>query len=117
LFNPSGDTSFAKAEPLFAYFELDEPELAENSASPVPVHLKNSRFEHRQAQRGFRANQRRRLQAGSQFRAPYRAKVPFDRLPTGNYSLEVQAATSMGRSIAWLSANFEDQMNQRETLR
>src|SRR5207244_7802939 len=40
LFSPSGDTSFAKGEPLFAYFEVYEPQLAENPAAPVSVHMR-----------------------------------------------------------------------------
>lgn len=107
LFTPTGDMSFAKGEPLFAYFEVYEPQLAENPAVPVSVHMRILDSSTGQLKEDFAPiDASTYRQAGSSVLRIGR-KVPIDRLPTGNYSLEVQTTTSTGRGTAWQRANFE----------
>lgn len=107
LFTPTGDTSFAKGEPLFAYFEVYEPQPAENLAVPVSVHMRILDSSTGQLKEDFAPiDVSAYRQAGSSVLRIGR-KVPIDRLPTGNYSLEVQTTTSTGRGSAWQRANFE----------
>lgn len=107
LYTPAGDASFAKGESLFAYFEVYEPQLTENPAAPVSVHLRILDSSSTQLKEDFAP-----IDAASYKRAGSSVlhigrKVTINQLPTGNYRLEVQATTSMGRSTSWRSANFE----------
>lgn len=107
VFTPTGDMSFAKGEPMFAYFEVYEPQLAENPSVPVSVHMKILDSSTGQLKEDFAPiDASTYKQAGSSVLRIGR-KVPIDRLPTGSYSLEVQTTTSTGRSTAWQRANFE----------
>lgn len=106
LFTPSGDTSFAKSEPLFAYFEVYEPQLAENPATPVSVHLRILDSNTGQLKEDFAPIDAATYKQAGRSVLRIGRKVPIDQLPTGNYSLEVQATTSM-RSTNWRKANFE----------
>ena len=107
MFIPSGDTSFAKDEPLFAYFEVYEPQLTENPAAPVSVHLRVLDLNTGKLKEDFAPIDASsyRLAGSSVLRIG--RKVPIDQLPTGNYGLEVQVTGSMGRSTASQRANFE----------
>ena len=106
LFSPSGDTSFAKGEPLFAYFEVYEPQLAENPAAPVSVHMRILDSKTGNTKEDFAPiDATSYKQAGSSVLRIGR-KIPIDQLPKGSYRLEMQATGSMGRSTAWRAANF-----------
>jgi hypothetical protein len=107
LFAPTGDMSFAKGELLFAYFEVYEPQLAENPALPVSVHMRILDSSTGQVKEDFAPiDASTYKQAGSSVLRIGR-KVPIDRLPSGSYRLEVQTTTSTGRITAWQRANFE----------
>lgn len=106
LFSPSGDTSFAKGESLFAYFEVYEPQLAENSAAPVSVHLRILDASTSKVKEDFAPiDAATYKQAGSPVLRIGR-KLPIDQLPTGDYRLEAQATGSKGIT-AWRAATFE----------
>jgi hypothetical protein len=106
LFSPSGYTSFAKGESLFAYFEVYEPQLAENPTAPVSVHLRILDASTSKIKEDFAPiDAASYKQAGSSVLRIGR-KLPIDQLPTGAYRLEVQAAGSKG-STAWRAATFE----------
>jgi hypothetical protein len=106
LFSPSGYTSFAKGESLFAYFEVYEPQLAENPTAPVSVHLRILDASTSKIKEDFAPiDAASYKQAGSSVLRIGR-KLPIDQLPTGAYLLEVQAAGSKG-STAWRAATFE----------
>jgi hypothetical protein len=106
LFSPSGYTSFAKGESLFAYFEVYDPQLAENPAAPVSVHLRILDASTSKVKEDFASiDAASYKQAGSSVLRIGR-KLPIDQLPTGAYRLEVQAAGSKG-STAWRAATFE----------
>ena len=105
-YTPVGDTSFAKGEPLFAYFEVYEPQLIENPASPVSVHLRILDSSTGAVKEDFAPfNAVPYQQPGSSVLRVGR-KVPIDQLPKGNYRLEVQATTLAGKSTVWRAANF-----------
>ena len=106
LFTPAGDTSFAKGEPLFAYFEVYEPQLTENPAAPVSLHLRILDASTSKVKEDFAPiDAASYKQAGSSVLRIGR-KLPIDQLPTGDYRLEVQATGSKG-STAWRAADFE----------
>lgn len=107
LFAPTGDMTFAKDEPLFAYFEVYEPQPKENPAAPVLVHIRILDSNTSQPKENFAPiDAAAYRQAGSPVLRIGR-KIPVNQLPAGNYTLEVQATTSVGRSTAWRSAHFE----------
>lgn len=105
LYAPVGDTSFAKGEALFAYFEVYEPQLIENPATPVSVHLRVLDSSTGTVKEDFAPfDALPYAQPGSSVLRVGR-KIPIDQLPKGNYRLEVQATTA-GRSTPWRAANF-----------
>ena len=107
LYTLAGDTNFAKTEPLFAYFEVYEPQLTESTDRPVSVHLRIL-----DASKGKLIEDLAPVDA-----APYQQpgssvlcvarKIPIEQLSKGAYRLEVQARDSAGRNTGWRSANFE----------
>ncbi len=106
LYTPAGDTNFTKGEPLFAYFEVYEPQLAEDPATPLSVHLRILDANTGKLQEDFPpldASAYKRLES---FVLRVGRKVPIDQLPKGKYRFEVQALGSAGRSTAWRAANF-----------
>jgi hypothetical protein len=106
LFSPSGDTRFAKGESLFAYFEVYEPQLTENAAAPVSVHMRILDASTSKVREDFAPiDAASYKQAGSSVLRIGR-KLPIDQLPKGDYRLEVQATGSQGIT-AWRAANFE----------
>ena len=107
LFTPAGDASFAKGEPLFAYFEVYEPELTEaTGAATVSVHMRILDSSTRKLKVDFAPiDAASYKQAGSSVLRIGR-KVPIDQLQKGNYRLEVQATTPTGMSTIWRVANF-----------
>ena len=106
LYMPVGDTSFAKGEALFAYFEVYEPELIENAATPVSVHLRILEANTGTLKEDFAAfDAVAYRQPGSSVLRVGR-KIPIDQLAKGNYRLEVQATTLTGGSTAWRAATF-----------
>lgn len=107
LYIPDGDTRFKKGEPLYAYFEVYDPQLTENQATPVSVHMRVLESNTGNVKEDFAPIDAAsyKQQAGSAVLSIGR-KVPIDQLPAGNYRLEVQATTPAGRSTAWRAANF-----------
>ena len=106
LYTPAGDTIFAKGEPLFAYFEVYEPQLTENQAAPVSVHMRVVDSNTGKLKEDFAPiDAASYKQAGSSVLRVGR-KVPIEQLPKGNYRLEVQATTPTGGSTNWRAANF-----------
>lgn len=106
LYTPVGDTSFAKGEPLFAYFEVYEPRLIENPATPVSVHLRILESSTGTLKEDFAPFDAVAYQQPGSSVLHVGRKVPIDQLPKGNYRLEVQATTPTGRSTAWQAATF-----------
>lgn len=105
LYTPVGDTGFVKGEPLFAYFEVYKPQLIENAATPVSVHLRILDSSTGALKEDFAPFDAVAYQQPGSSVLRVGRKVPIDQLPKGNYRLEVQAATP-GKSTAWRTANF-----------
>ena len=106
LFSLSGDTSFSKGESLFAYFEVYEPQLAENPAGPVSVHLRILDASTSKVKEDFAPIDAASYKQAGRSVLRIGRKLPIDQLPAGGYRLEVQATGSNG-STAWRAANFE----------
>ena len=106
LYSPTGDTTFAKGEALFAYFELYEPQAPEDPGAPASVHMRILDSNTGQLKEDFAPiDAASYKQAGNSVLRIGR-KVPIDQLRKGNYRLEVQATTTTGGSTTWRAANF-----------
>lgn len=106
LYGPAGDTSFAKGEQLFAYFEVYEQQPQESPATPVSVHMRVLESNTGQLKEDFASfDAASYKQAGNSVLRIGR-KIPIDQLPKGNYRLEVQATTPAGGSTIWRAASF-----------
>jgi hypothetical protein len=105
-FTPAGDATFAKGEPLFAYFEVYEPSLAGNPALSVSVHMTLYDAATSKAVASFAPLDAAPYEraGGSVLRIARR--IPLDQLPKGAYRLEVQASDSAGESTSWRKAEF-----------
>jgi hypothetical protein len=105
-FTPTGDTRFKKGEPMFAYFEVYEPLLAETPATTVQTRLKvtDTKTGELRIDTG--------LQSVTSEITPGKTVIPIaeqiavEKLPVGSYKLEVQASDSAGKSTIWRAANF-----------
>lgn len=106
LYTPAGDTSFAKGEPLFAYFEVYEPQPAENPATTVSVHLRVLDSSTGALKEDFAPFDAVPYQQPRSSVLRVGRKVPIDQLPKGTYRIEAQATSSAGESTAWRAANF-----------
>ena len=105
LYTPA-DTNFAKGERVFAYFEVYEPQLAENVAAPVSVHMRILDASTGNLKEDFAPFDARSYEPVGGSVLHIGRKVPIDQLPRGNYRLEVQATTPSGSSTTWRAANF-----------
>jgi hypothetical protein len=106
-FTPAGDPSFAKGEPLFAYFEVYRPSPAQDPAPAVSVHMRLVDAASAKAIGNFAPVDAAPYERpGSSVLAMAR-KVPIDQLPKGAYRLEVQVTDSAGKSPPWRKADFE----------
>jgi hypothetical protein len=105
-FTPTGNTRFRKGEPMIAYFEVYEPSLANDPATKVQVRLQivSSQTREIKADTGLRPADPW-VEAGSST-LHIAENVSFERLPSGEYRLEVQASDSVGRKTAWQAAAF-----------
>jgi hypothetical protein len=106
LYTPVGDTSFSKGEPLFAYFEVYEPQLIENPATPVSVQLRILDSSTGTLKEDFAPFDAVPYQQPGSSVLRVGRKIPIEQLSKGNYRLEVQATTPAGGSTAWRAATF-----------
>jgi hypothetical protein len=105
-FTPTGDATFRKGDPLFAYYEVYEPLLASGPATTVQTELKITDVKTGQL----------KVDTGSRSAADWTEpgksaihiaeQIAVDKLPKGSYRLEVQATDSTGKSTVWRAANF-----------
>ncbi len=105
-FTPTGDTTFRKGEPLFAYFEVYEPLLTGTPATTVQTRLKLTDVKTGEVKvdTGPRSTADW-IQPGKTV-IPIAEQIAVDKLPAGSYRLEVQAIDSTGKSTVWRAANF-----------
>jgi hypothetical protein len=103
---PTGDTTFRKGEPLFAYFEVYEPLLTGTPAATVQTQLRITDVKTGQLKvdTGWRS--------AADWIEPGKSaihiaeQIAVDKLPAGSYRLDVQATDSAGKSTVWRAANF-----------
>lgn len=104
-FVPAGDTLFEQAEPLYAYFEVDQPPSAQ-PAQKVTVNMRILNANSGAVLGNFAPLDASPYQAaGSQVLRIART-IPVRQLPKGSYRLQVRATDSAGGSTAWRSADF-----------
>jgi hypothetical protein len=105
VLTPAGDTHFKRSERLFAYFEVYEP-LGEMPAMTVQTRLKITDIKTGQLKVDTA------LRTAAQWITPGHAVIPIaeqisvDKLPKGQYRLEVQASDSLGKSTIWSAVSF-----------
>lgn len=105
-FIPAGDTSFSKGDPLFAYFELYEPSLAQHPGTTATVDIRVLNASTGQVKEEFApVNAAPYEQPGSTVLRVART-IPFSQLAKGAYVLQVRASDSPGGSTTWRSAKF-----------
>src|SRR5580704_1056251 len=105
-FTPTGDTKLEKGEPLFAYFEVNEPLLGQQPAPTVEAHMRIL-----DAGTGEVVADLAHVKLAPYVRSgssliPLARKIPITQLPAGAYRLEVQATDSIGQSTPWRAATF-----------
>lgn len=103
---PTGNTTFRKGEPLFAYFELYEPLLTGTPATTVQTRLKLTDVKTGEVKMDTGPRSAADwIQPGKSV-IPIPKQIAVDKLPAGSYRLEVQAMDSAGKSTVWRAANF-----------
>jgi hypothetical protein len=105
---PAGDTRFKKGDPLIAYFEVYEPQLATSQPVTVQAHLRIVN-----ASTGAITTDFQPVDAASYIQVgkpviPIAREIAIDKLPKESYRLEVEVDTSdsAGKSTVWRTANF-----------
>lgn len=93
-FTPAGDTNLEKGEPLFAYFEVYDPLLAQHRAPSVEVHLGILDASTGKVIGNFAPVNVAPYQRPGSSVLPIARKIPIGQLPKGAYRLEVQATDS-----------------------
>jgi len=105
-FTPDADTTFAKGETLFAYFEVYKPSPSGNPAPPVAVHMTLYDAATSKAIGNFAPLDAAPYERPGSALLSIARKIPIDQLPKGAYRLEVQATDSSGGSTPWRKAEF-----------
>jgi hypothetical protein len=106
-FTPEGDTNIEKGEPLYAYFEVYEPLLAQQQTQSTEVHLRILEASTGKVIGNFAPVNVAPYQRPNISVIPIARKIPIDQFPKGAYQLEVQASDSAtGESTAWREARF-----------
>jgi hypothetical protein len=97
---PTADMRFKKEEPLYAYFEVYEPQFAGQSATMVEAHLRILDANTGDVRIGFEpVNAAPYIKAGSSVICIGR-EINLASLSNGSYRLEVQTTNSTGKSTA-----------------
>lgn len=105
-FTPTGNTSFAKGEPMFAYFEAYEPSLDQDRATTITLEMRVLDTSAGQVKEQFApVNATTYEQAGSTTLRIART-IPISQLKAGAYTLQVRASDSAGETTPWQVATF-----------
>jgi hypothetical protein len=107
-FTPAGDTTFSKkqGEPLIPYFEVYEPLLASQPETKVEAHVRILNVKTGAVVKDFPPVDAGSYENPGSITIPIAREIPYDKLPKGEYRLEVQATDSAGRSTAVRTADF-----------
>ncbi len=105
-FIPASKAQFWPTDTLFAYFEIDDPLVAGQPKTKVQANMRTVDTQSGAVVDSFApVDTTTYTQAGSSVIAVGRG-VLLNRLPPGNYRLEVQASNAQGKSTPWRSADF-----------
>ena len=105
-YTPAGDTRFKKGEPLFAYFEVYEPLLAEPPSPTIQIQMKISNIKTGELKVDTGARSAAPWIESSNPVIPIAEQIAIEKLPKGSYRMEVQASDSAGKSTVWRVAIF-----------
>ncbi len=103
---PTGDTHFLKSDRLMSYFEIREPFLGGTAAVNVrfQARVRDAKTGEVKADTGLRAVASAMWPGNPVI--PVGEEIAIDKLPSGDYRLEVQASDSAGKSTVWRAARF-----------
>jgi hypothetical protein len=105
-FTPTMSPRFKKDELLYAYFEVNDPQLQEGSATTVEAHLRILDANTSKMKLDFDpVSATAYVNAGSSL-IPIGRGIPLSTLADGPYQLDVQATDSAGKSTPRRTANF-----------
>jgi hypothetical protein len=105
-FTPTGDMTFRKGDPLFAYFEVYEPLLTGTPPAVVQTQLKITDVKTAQIKVDTGSRSAADWIQPGKSTIPIAEQIDLAKLPPGSYRLEVQAADSAGKNTVWRAANF-----------
>jgi hypothetical protein len=105
-FTPTGDTHFLKSDRLISYFEIREPVLGREGAVKLAyqARVRDARTGEVKLDTGLRSVETK-MGTGNPV-MPVWEEIAIDKLPEGEYRLEVQASDSAGKSTVSRAANF-----------
>lgn len=105
-FTPTGDSRFKKKEALIAYFDVYAPLVKGSGAVNVQfqMRIKDVKTGELKTDTGLRPADSF-LQAGKTV-VPIAEQIAIDKLPKGEYRLEVQASDSAGNHTDWRTTSF-----------
>ena len=105
-FTPAGDTHFLKSDRLISYFEIREPLLEGAGAVKLEfqARVKDAKTGEVRLDTGLRSVETKMGARNPVF--PVWEEIAIDKLPSGDYRLEVQASDSAGKSTVWRAVSF-----------
>jgi hypothetical protein len=103
---PTGKTRFRSDEPLVAYFEIYEPQLAVRPPVPVEVHLRIVNSRNGKILTDLDPVKAEPDTESGGTAIPIVQFMPYGKLPKGGYRLEVQATDARGQRTAWRATDF-----------
>src|SRR5260370_797382 len=103
---PAGDTRFRPDDQLSAYFEIYEPQAANQPASQIHAHLSILDAKNAATKKDFPPVDTATYAQPANTIIPIARELPISDLPKGQYRLEVQASDSAGRTTPWQAARF-----------
>jgi len=105
-FVPASKAQFWPTDMLFVYFEIDDPLVAGQPRTKVQADMRTVDTKSGAVVDSFApVDTATYAHAGSSLIAVGRG-VPLNRLPPGDYRLEVQASNAQGKTTPWRSADF-----------
>jgi hypothetical protein len=104
-FIPAADTTFQQSEPLFAYFEVNEPSGAQPS-DKVTVEMRILNPTSGAVLAKFAPLDASIYQVAGSSVLRIARTIPIRQLPKGSYRLQVRATDSAGASTPWRMADF-----------
>lgn len=105
-FKPTGNTHFKRGEPLYAYFEVYESLLDEQSSTTIEANLRIVNVKTGEVNANIQHGTITLYTKADNPVTPVSWQIGISKLPKGSYRVEVQATDSMGKGTAWRTANF-----------